>query len=265
MIRTQLERVMSSRVTRRTYLAYCLALGTLLLFTNIVSAGSVGTSPPGEVIITVNGRNPATTELGRTETYRIPVQSDNTFDLIQQKPTSPTGWTLTDLAVVGNVDPFASLNFAVTNNAAVTLLFTVSVTVPVSPQGPLTLHGGSFGASLLDSNNAGGATVATTAGVPLYRGQIDGATVLSIYPDPYSLTIPFGVQNVPALNPGLPGPTLPSGPAASTIGIINTFTLTAGDSLAGVSFLLVVPVPEPSSIALVALGVMTWSSWRRKR
>jgi hypothetical protein len=269
MMRTQLDCFMSTRGMRRTYLGCCLALVTLSLslFTNIASAGSVGTSPPQDVTVTVRGWDPTKApEEGRSETYRIPVQNDNKFDLIRGKiPVQPTGWTLTDLAVVGNIDPFASLNFAVTNNAAITLQFSVSVTVPVAPQGPLTLHGGSFAASLVDSNAAGSATVSTATGIPLYQGQIDGATVLSIYPDPYSLTIPFGAGNVPALNPGLPGPTLPSGPATTTIGIINTFRLSPGDSLAGVSFLLVVAVPEPSTMAMVALGVMTFSTWRRRR
>lgn len=267
MMRTQLDRFMSTNGMRRTFLACCLALGTVLLFSNTLSAGSVGTSPPADVMIEVKGWDPTRgPDTGRTETYRIPVQGDNTFDLVRGKiPAQPTGWTLTDLSAVGNIDPFASLNFAVTNNAAVTLQFTVSVTVPVAPQGPLTLHGGSFAASLVDSNAAGGATVSTATGIPLYQGQIDGGTVLSIYPDPYSLAIPFGAANVPALNPGLPGPTLPSGPATTTIGIVNTFTLSPGDSLAGVSFLLVVAVPEPTTMAMVALGVMTFSTWRRRR
>lgn len=265
MMRTQLVYVMTLQGVRRTYLACCLALGIVFLIANIAVAGTVGTSPSGEVTIEVRGWDPTKTpDQGRTETYRIPVQNDNSFDLIFKNSVRPTGWTLTDLAVVGNVDPFANLNFAVTNNAGVTLQFTVSVTVPVAPQGPLTLHGGSFAASLVDTPTVPGATVATASGVPLYQGQIDGTTVLSIYPDPYSLTVPFGAGNVPALNPGLPGPTLPSGPATSTIGIINTFTLTPGDSFAGVSFFVVVPVPEPSTMALVVLSMMTLGTWRRR-
>ena len=76
------------------------------------------------------------------------------------------------------------------------LLFSVSVTLPIAPIGPLTLHGGSMGATLTDANNNGSSTVSTAGGLPLYRGQIDGATVLSIYPDPYSLSVAFAGQSI---------------------------------------------------------------------
>jgi hypothetical protein len=266
MIRTQLERVMSSRGLRRTYLACCLSLGTMLLFTNIVSAGSVGTSPPGQAIVTVTGVRQDGTN-ARSEIYRADIKGDNTFSLSHSNPDPQPGvWTLTELSASGNVDPFAFLNYAIINNSNATLVFSVSVTLPVAPQGPSTLHGGSMGATLTDANNNGSATVATTGITPFYQGQIDGTTLLSFYNAPFSQTVSLaGNSIVVAANAGLPGGTIPSGPALSSIGIINTFTLTAGDGLSGNSFFVVVPVPEPSTIAMVALGVMTWSSWRRKR
>jgi hypothetical protein len=208
--------------------------------------------PTGEVLVSVTGVNPQTQQ-GRTAEFRVAVESDGDFALVDAMSPG-TNWTLTDLDVSGNVDPFTSLNYAVTNNAAVPLLFTMSVTLPISPQGPTTLHGGSFGATLTDANNNGSATVSTAGGLPLYRGQIDGATVLSIYPDPYSLSVAFAGQsiNVPAMNVGLPGPTLPSGPAASTIGIINQFMLSPGDIFSANSFFVIEAVPEPSTLALAA-------------
>jgi hypothetical protein len=69
---------------------------------------------------------------------------------------------------------------------------------------------------------------------------------------------------VPALNPGLPGPTLPSGPALSTIGIINRFTLTPGDTFAGSGFFVVEAVPEPSTLALVAVALSCVPLARRR-
>jgi hypothetical protein len=266
MIRTQLERVMSSRGMRRTYLAYCLALGIVVLFTNIVSAGSVGTSPPGQAIVTVTGVRQDGTN-ARSEIYRADIKNDNTFSLSHSNPDPQPGvWNLTELSASGNIDPFTNLNWAITNNAAVTLLFSVSVTLPIAPQGPATLHGGSTGATLNDANFNGMGAVSTFGATPFYQGQIDGVTVLPIYPAPFTHAITFPGQTTGfSNNVGLPGPTLPSGPALLTIGIINTFTLTPGDSLSGNSFFVIVPVPEPSTIALVTLGVMTWGSWRRKR
>ena len=88
---------------------------------------------------------------GRTVEFMADVNSDGSFELPNQT-SEGTNWNLTDLEVSGNVDPFTNLNFAVTNNAAVTLLFTVSVTLPIVPQLPATLHGGSTGGTLTDSN-----------------------------------------------------------------------------------------------------------------
>jgi hypothetical protein len=263
MMRTQLGRVMTLPAMSRTYLAYCLALGTVFLIANITVAGTVGTSPAGQAIVTVTGVRQDGTN-ARSEIYRADIQSDNTFSLSHSKPATETGWTLTQLSASGNVDPFTNLNWAITNNAAVTLLFSVSVTLPIAPQGPATLHGGSTGATLTDANFNGSATTATFGVTPFYQGQIDGTTVLSLYSAPFSHTVSIAGDTTGfSTNAGLPGPILLSGPALLSIGIINTFTLTPGDSLSGGSFFVVVPVPEPSTMALVALSVMTLGTWRR--
>jgi hypothetical protein len=251
-------------MTRAQFASFlCVAIAACLVQASLTHAGPMG-SVNGDVIVTVTGSNPLTPVEPRKAEFRIPVRGDDSFVLTDAK-SQGTEWSLTDLDVTGNVDPFTSLNYAVTNNAAVPLLFTVSVTLPIVPEGPLTLHGGSMGATLTDSNFNGSASVSTFAGVPLYRGQIDGVTVLSIYPDPYSLSVAFAGQtvNVPALSPGLPGPTLPSGPATATISIINQFLLSPGDMFSGNSFFVIVGVPEPSTLALLALSVLTLAGRRR--
>ncbi len=261
MDRTQLER--TSKVnTFRDLFSCCLAFALFFVFYDTLQAGSMGTSEP--VVVRVTGVDPGTGQ-GRTDEFVVPVKSDNSFALVDASSRG-TLWDLNGLTVRGNIDPFTSLNYAVTNNAAVTLQFTVSIVLPIAPQLPATLHGGSVGGTLTDANNNGVATVATVGGgVPFYQGQIDGFTVLSIYPDPYSLSVAFAGQtiNVPAMNVGLPGPTLPSGPAFATIGIINRFSLTAGDQFSGNSFFVVVPVPEPSTLALLGLCIMGLAGRRR--
>ena len=255
MTRTPLGRIPESV---SLFFVGCIAVVASLAPAPFTSASPL-TTPRGDVVVSITGVKPST-QVGRTVDFKVTVNPDNTFDLRDQ--SSPgEGWSLTDLDVSGNIDPFTSLNYAITNNAAVPLLFTVSVTLPVSAQGPATVHGGSMGATLTDANFNGSATVATSVGVPLYRGLIDGATVLSIYPDPYLLSVSFAGQSVPVppLNPGLPGPTLASGPALVTIGIVNQFTLSPGDIFAGNSFFVVQAVPEPGAMTLlvVSLSIVT--------
>ena len=130
--------------------------------------------------------------------------------------------------------------------------------VPIVPQLPATFYGGSTGGSVTDANNDGVGGVSTVAGLPFYAGQIDGATVLPIYADPTNFPILFAGQtlNIPAQNPGLPGPTLPGPPAFATIGIVHNFSLSAGDSTATTSFFVVEPVPEPTTLALGLAGLL---------
>lgn len=261
MNRTQLRR---SLVVRRTDLFFCLCLLSLGI---VASERALAKSTPvifdRPVVVTVTGYNPGTDQSHKVD-FDIPVRSDNSFSLVGANYDYGT-WMIDDLNVNGNVDPFTSLNYAVTNNDPVnTLLFTVSVTLPIAPTIPATVHGGSTTGSLTDGN-LNGATVSTQGGLPFYQGQIDGATVLSFYPDPYSLSIPFGSGNVPAVFAGLPVPNLPSGPALSTIGIINRFTLTPGDHFAGNSFFIIEAVPEPSTLALVGLCLMVLTENRRRR
>ena len=171
----------------------------------------------------------------------------------------------------GNADPFVNLAFGVTNIAAVPVEFTVSIAVPIVPIPGATVHGGSTGGSVSDSNNngvGGLSTIISVPGTPFYSGQIDGVGVLSIYPDPTSFpaggVFAFAGQtvNIPALNPGLPGPTLPSGPALLTIGISHRFLLAPGDSMSASSFFIVQPIPEPSSLMLATFGFVALGAWR---
>ncbi len=172
-------------------------------------------------------------------------------------------WDL-DWSMTVDTDPFINGVFGLTNNTAATQTFVLNVSLPIAPPvTPSSLIGGSVGGSVTDANNSGAATVATIAGVPFYNGLIDGVGALPIYPDPFSVSAPFsgGTANILALNPGLPGPTIPGPAALTSIGINHTFTLTAGDTIALTSFFVV--VPEPASLGLLACGALLIGLKRR--
>jgi MYXO-CTERM domain-containing protein len=219
----------------------------------IASAGFV---PPLQYSCAVNGGTP---------TVFNPVGNpnpDGTFSYggVYDGP----GWHM-ELDALINLDPSIQQAVGFTNTTGVTNIYTLIVTLPVAPMPGSNVMGGSVGGSLTDSSNNGvDALLSTIAGSSLYSGRIDGANVLAIYPHLNSWSTTFFGQtvNVPAVNAGLPGPTIPAPAVASSIGIRLEFSLSAGDSVSLTSFFQV-EVPGPSGLAL--LGLAGVSIRRRRR
>ena len=232
---------------------------------------------PLEATVSIAGWN---TETGETLTdeFTIPIsESDGSYHIFNVQSESAY-WDASYINAWGNVDPSTNLAFGITNVAAVPVEFTFSILLPIAPIAGATVHGGSTGGSVSDSNGngiGGLTTITSVAGVPFYAGQIDGVTVLPIYPDPTSFppggVFPMGTfstYSIPAANVGLPA-TLPSGPAPASIGIVQRFKLAPGDSMASSSVFNVEPagVPEPSTMILALGGVLAlgWHVVRRRR
>ena len=204
--------------------------------------------------------------MGQTA-FPVDVNPDDTFSLVDGTFSDPQGrWDILDLDISGDIDPFVSLGFNVQNNMGFTMNFVFSVSVPIIPIASPTVHGGSTGITVTDSNASGSATVAALAGKSFYSGRIDGSTVLSLFSDPFSVTAgpPAGDSAVATTSLGLPA-TLPSGPATSTIGIFTEFSLTAGDQMSSTNFFRVEPIPEPTSLALGTFCMMLFSFARKRR
>ncbi|MEN8253902.1 MAG: PEP-CTERM sorting domain-containing protein [Verrucomicrobiota bacterium] len=180
---------------------------------------------------------------------------DNSYDF--DGTTSMMGMWSLEYDMTVDQDPFVNANFTFQNMSGMTQSFILNVTLPITPTVvPSSLIGGSTGGSFNDANNNGIASVGTVGmGSPMYSGEIDGVGVLPIYPDPTSFSATFAGETVtiPAVNQGLPGPTIPGPAAYSSIGITHKFTLTPGDTVAFTSFFVVEPIPEPSSIAMIGL------------
>ena len=163
-------------------------------------------------------------------------------------------------------DPTVTGTTGVTNlfssTQQITLLFTLPI---VAIPGP-TLSGGSFRGTVTD-NNGDGATIAAPTGSALYTAQIDGVNTQSLYPNPSSFSAggAFLTANIPATSFGSPIPSFPTGPALVSIGIVLDFTLTGNDSASFTSNHVVVPVPEPQTGALFAMGLALLALRRRSK
>jgi hypothetical protein len=173
-----------------------------------------------------------------------------------------------ELGILFDTDPFISAAFSLTNVSGVTQEYTVSFSIPIIAQTPLTVIGGSIGLSLTDANRDGVATVSDHFS-PIYEADIDGTPVLSLFSNPYSKSVIFAGQTVTAKDSaGLPGPSLPGPIANATIGITHHFSLTPGDRLSVTSFFVVEAIPEAGSVTMVSIvlaSVAGVAGYRRRR
>ena len=223
-------------------LIYCCVLSVLVP----TAAAEAGIQ---SVVVDIVGVN-TETDAEMKHQIHVPLDSKEFSSEDNRFGNSETMWELRDLDISGNVDPEVTLAYALTNNANVPVAFTMNTTVPISPvfvNG--TRHGGATGGAVLDTGNP--VSVSTVAGKPLFSGEIDGSTVLALYPDPNSFSGP-SIATIPGISAGLPGPTIPSGPALFSIGITNDFILGPGDTITlGNNFAV---IPEPASLALIVLA-----------
>jgi hypothetical protein len=172
-------------------------------------------------------------------------------------------WEFTWDSIQFNPDPFVSFVGGFTNLLTTTTDFTLITTTPIAPLGPSSLIGGSTTVSVSDANFDGIGTLANSAGLPGYSGTLDGAGALDLL-DPFSLSVPFaGGTNSTTQSAGLPGPTIPDGPVAATIGITHRFSLTGSDR-ATFNSTFIVEIPEVGTLALMGSG-FALLAWRSRR
>ncbi len=179
---------------------------------------------------------------------------------------SGQGWGLS-WDVEGDPDPFVIANTALTNNAAVTQNFQLMVTLPIFPQiTGSSLIGGSVQGGITADGSGG--TLSSLAGISIYQAMIDGLTIGepgALLDDPSSVSAgaflsnsftPEAFGDVPMI-PSAPGPQV-----LNSIGILLSFSLTAGDQ-ASFTSVFVAEVPSPAPLAL--FGVAGLAAIRRRR
>jgi len=194
---------------------------------------------------------------------QVLANDDGSFTVIgaQQGGGTPSApvWGLTWNLTL-NQDPSILGSLTLTNLTSSTRNFNLAFSLPVLSSFSPSLFGGSIDATLFDRNNGGSATMAPIAISPsVYRGTIDGVTVLSLFAQNLGCGgVTCSVNS--AEDFGLPGPT-EAGPAVnSAIGIFLNFSLTAGDRVTFLTNFTVeppAPVPVPASLPLLLMGLGT--------
>lgn len=153
-------------------------------------------------------------------------------------------------------------NFTITNSFGVANPFTVLTTVPITIPFPGTLMRGSHSGSVIDNSaNLNGAAVAALPGGSLYEALLDGATVQTLRNDPFSQVAAGGsTASIATTNFGVPA-FVPGPAAAVSLGIRNSFVLTADDSVTSSSTFII--TPAPGAVALGGLAGLVGIRRRR--
>lgn len=163
-----------------------------------------------------------------------------------------------DLSI--DADPVVTGTLSISNLDVVTQRITMVFTLPIAPIPGSTLSSGSISGSVNDALGDG-ATVSAPNGASIYSALIDGVTVATLHP--YMTAFSAGAFATEAIAAAVFGPQV-EGAALTDIGIILDFELTGLDSVT-ITSEHVVLVPEPRTLALLALGLAGLAGRRRLR
>ena len=197
----------------------------------------------------------------------VVLNADGSLSLVGQQQGS--SWDLAwDLTL--NQDPSIAGTLTLRNLTTTTRNFNLLFQLPVTPAFSPSVFGGSISATAYDDSGDSILALTPNSSTPsIYRGQIDGSTVLSLFAA--SLQCLASAPHCSAggtESDGLPGPTNPGPGVASSIALLLNFTLTPGDrAVFDVNFTVepTAPVPLPAALPLLLAGVGALGALRRRR
>jgi hypothetical protein len=160
-------------------------------------------------------------------------------------------------------DPFVTNNISIINPLPFAQTYTITVTLPITAFPYDATIASSVGVTVTDTiGGSVSASSVTPAGI--YSGQVNGVTILTLLPDPTTVSCAgAGCSTTTSDNTALP--QLPAGPGVATsIGIQLKFTLSAFDQVGITSRFEIINVPEPTSLALLGVGLAVLVIARRR-
>lgn len=160
-------------------------------------------------------------------------------------------------------DPFVTNNITLTNLSGVTQTFVVTVLLPITAFPYDATIASSIGVTVTDSNNNGTVTASSVSPTGIYSGTVNGSTVITMMPHTTTVSCATsGCSTTASDNTYVP--QYAAGPGtANSIGIALRFSLTPFDSIGITSRFEIINVPEPSTLALFAMGILGVAFVRR--
>jgi hypothetical protein len=188
------------------------------------------------------------------------------------QPFVKANYTVDSMTLTLKEDPFVTNNTTITNTGLATATFVVTVLLPIPSFSYNTVINSSVGITATDSNGNGSLLVDNAGATPIYQGLGGFPTPVLLSLNPNSPgTLPITTADCPVSFPGCTATSatgvaslgVPSG-TTSLIGIILTFQLSAGDSAGLTSRFEIANVPEPATVALLAVGLAALAVARRR-
>ena len=155
----------------------------------------------------------------------------------------------------GDPDPLISGNLTIQNSFLPTVDVTLLVTLPIAPQ--LGLGSEMQGSAAVGlTTDAGGGSLSTFGGKPLWQGMLDGTpvgTAAALFFSPFALTNSSIGSSSSSDNFGIPFPAV-GPPVLNSVGIEINFSLTQLDQASITSVFSV--TPAPGVVGLLAIGAL---------
>lgn len=162
--------------------------------------------------------------------------------------------------VDSDADPFIQINsLSFTNTSSATQTFMVTLSGPVSPSfNPANVIDAQMGYDWIGDGDTSITNIS-------WQGTLNGSTVSTIFGSNVNVSgIPLNGTVGPNTDPAVPFLYNAGGPITS-MGMIFSFDLSAGDTIDFNARLEITPVPVPSALLLFASGLFGFTALLRRR